>query len=131
MKKSLEVVAAIIIKNNKIFAAQRKDEGELAKKWEFPGGKIENNETKEEALKRELKEEMDIDVVVLDYFLTVKHEYKTFNITLHSYICKLDSEKINLNEHIDSKWLSNDELFNVDWALADIPIVKKLKELNG
>ena len=74
---------------------------------------------------------MDIDVVVLDYFLTVKHEYKTFNITLHSYICKLDSEKINLNEHIDSKWLSNDELFNVDWALADIPIVKKLKELNG
>lgn len=131
MKKSLEVVAAIIIKNNKIFAAQRKDEGELAKKWEFPGGKIENNETKEEALKRELKEEMDIDVVVLEYFLTVKHEYKTFNITLHSYICKLDSEKINLNEHIDSKWLSNDELFNVDWALADIPIVKKLKELNG
>ncbi|MFA5693497.1 MAG: (deoxy)nucleoside triphosphate pyrophosphohydrolase [Acholeplasmataceae bacterium] len=131
MKKIIEVVAAIIIKDKKVFTAQRKDEGELAKKWEFPGGKIEKNETQEMALKRELKEELNINISNIKYFMTVNHEYESFKLILHSYKCSIESKNINLNEHLNSKWLSFNDLDKVDWAAADLPIVKKLKDLNG
>ena len=127
MKKHIEVVAAIIKKDNKIFCAQRADKGELAKKWEFPGGKIEKNETPEEALKRELVEELKLEVDVKGHFLTVDHEYENFTISLHSYLCEAKSEQITLLEHLDSKWLKLADLYNLDWAAADIPIVDKLR----
>lgn len=127
MKKHIEVVAAIIKKDNKIFCAQRADKGELAKKWEFPGGKIEKNETPEEALKRELVEELKLEVDVKGHFLTVDHEYENFTISLHSYLCEAKSEQITLLEHLDSKWLKLADLDNLDWAAADIPIVDKLR----
>ena len=127
MKKHIEVVAAIIKKDNKIFCAQRADKGELAKKWEFPGGKIEKNETPEEALKRELGEELKLEVDVKCHFLTVEHEYNGFTISLHSYLCEAKSEKIILLEHLDSRWLELKELDSLDWAAADIPIVDKLR----
>ena len=121
--KKIEVAAAVIRNNGKIFCAQRKDEGPLAKKWEFPGGKLEIGETPDEALKRELLEELNLDVVIGDYIVSVDHQYPTFFITLHAYFCDVDNKDIILNEHLDSKWLNYDELDALDWAEADIPIV--------
>lgn len=121
--KKIEVAAAVIRNNDKIFCAQRKDEGPLAKKWEFPGGKLEIGETPDEALKRELLEELNLDVVIGDYIVSVDHQYPTFFITLHAYFCDVDNKDIILNEHLDSKWLNYNELDALDWAEADIPIV--------
>ena len=126
MKKQVEVVTAIIKYNNKYFAAQRNNFGELAKKWEFPGGKIEKGESNEEALIREIKEELKTDIVIKNFFMTVNHEYKTFNLTLHAYLCEANTEEIYLTEHLNSKWLKKEDLKSVDWAEADIPIVEKI-----
>ena len=124
--KKVEVVAAVIKKEGKIFCAQRKNEGPLAKKWEFPGGKIEAGESREKALSRELHEELNIDIQVGDYMMTVEHQYPTFHITMHAFYCDLQDEEIVLNEHLNSKWLTPKELNTLDWAEADISIVEKL-----
>ncbi len=126
MKKTIEVVAAIIKYKDKYFAAQRKDYGELAKKWEFPGGKVELGEQKEDALLREIKEELKADIKINEFIMTVKHEYKTFKLTMHAFLCELISDELILTEHLNSKWLTKEELLSVDWAAADIPIVNKL-----
>ncbi|VEU79906.1 (deoxy)nucleoside triphosphate pyrophosphohydrolase [Haploplasma axanthum] len=128
MKKHIEVVAAVIKKDNKYFCAQRKDSGELAKKWEFPGGKVEAGETPEQALKRELMEELEIDIKINKFIMTVEHEYNSFELTMHAFLCETDKE-IVLTEHLDSKWLLIDQLSDLDWAAADLPIVDKLKEV--
>lgn len=127
--KTIEVVAAIFIKNNKVFCAQRANKGPLALKWEFPGGKVEENENKEEALIREIKEELLTDIEIERYFMTVNHQYETFFITMHAYICNIISGDLSLKEHVDSCWLEKDDLLSLDWAEADIPIVKKLVEI--
>ncbi len=124
--KKVEVVAAVLKHNNKFFCAQRKDAGTLAKKWEFPGGKLEQGETREEALKRELQEELNLNTIIGDYIMTVKHQYPTFHITMHAFYCDINTTDITLNEHLDSKWLTVDELKGLDWAEADIPIVDKI-----
>ncbi|MCD8417124.1 (deoxy)nucleoside triphosphate pyrophosphohydrolase [Tenacibaculum finnmarkense genomovar finnmarkense] len=126
--KKVEVVAAIIIHNDLIFCAQR---GEnkltyISNKFEFPGGKIESGETKKEALKRELIEELNITPEINNLYLTVNHTYPDFELTMHSFICKVNSTDITLNEHISGQWLSKEKLSNLDWAAADLPIVKKL-----
>lgn len=128
--KQVEVVAAIIENEKKILCVQR---GEsklpyISKKYEFPGGKIESGETNQEALIREIKEELRIEIQDLKYFLTVEHDYPDFKITMHSYKCKVDNPTIHLSEHIDFKWLYLNEMENLDWAAADIPIVDKLKK---
>lgn len=127
--KHVEVVAAIIFEDGKVFCAQRKDIGEIAKKWEFPGGKIESGETREVALAREIREELNIDIEIGDLITTVNHQYNTFSITMHAYQAKIISGTIQLNDHIDLHWLSKNELYSLDWAAADIPIVEKVKEL--
>lgn len=127
MKKKIEVVAAVLVDGDKYFVAKRKDSGELAKKWEFPGGKIELNETKEEALIRELKEELKIDVEILKPLMTVNHEYNSFYLTLHAYLCKKTNGKIVLTEHLDSKWITVSEMNDLDFAAADIPVIKLLE----
>tara|TARA_B110000091_G_C13677328_1_gene416329 strand:+ start:251 stop:649 length:399 start_codon:yes stop_codon:yes gene_type:complete len=131
--KKVEVVAAIIIYEDKILCVQRGQSklDYISKKFEFPGGKIEKNETKIEALKRELIEELNfIPNKIENLFLTVVHEYPDFELTMHSFICYSDSKEIQLNEHISCQWLTLINLKNLDWAAADIPIVNRLIE-NG
>lgn len=97
-KKNFEVVAAVIKKDEKIFCCQRGPKGECAYKWEFPGGKIESGETKEEALIREIKEELNCNINIEKFITTINHEYNTFSLTMHVYLCSLkESEPILLN----------------------------------
>lgn len=128
--KHLEVVAGIIKYNDKILCMQRPDGKHkyTSFKYEFPGGKIEPGEKNYEALIRELKEEMDMNININedDFYMTVNHTYPDFEITMHSYICNVDSDKFVMKEHIDYKWLDKNELDKLDWAEADIPIMKKL-----
>lgn len=128
MKKEIEVVAAIIIDNDKFLCTQRnKNKYEyISYKYEFPGGKVEPQETSEEAIIREIKEELDIEIKVRSKYLTVRHEYPNFIIIMHSFLCEMLTKKIVLKEHIDLKWLSSLELPSLDWAEADLPIVEKL-----
>lgn len=122
MKKIIEVVAAIIKQDNKYFATQR-GYGEFKDGWEFPGGKIEKNETHQEALKREIKEELDIEILVNDFLITVNYNYPEFHLTMHCYICSISSGEIILKEHEAAKWLAKEELRTVKWLPADIKVV--------
>ena len=124
--RRIEVVAAVIEKDDKIFCAQRNLAKSQGGKWEFPGGKIEEGETKEEALVREIKEELDSEIVVDKYLMTVEHDYPTFHITMHAYLCSLVNGELTLKEHNDSIWLTKENLLTLDWADADKPIVNKL-----
>ncbi len=126
--KNIEVVAAIIIYENKILCVQRGENklDYISKKYEFPGGKIELGETRKETIKREVLEELEMEIEIQEEFLTVTHEYPDFILIMHSFICKCDNPKLTLTEHIDYKWLKKDELEYLDWAAADIPIMKKL-----
>ena len=126
--KRVYVVAAVIFFENKILCVQRKKSELLyiSEKFEFPGGKIEIGETNEEALLRELHEELEISVTIESLFIKVVHQYPDFELTMQSYICQAQSQLVKLNEHISFEWLKLEELEKLDWAEADIPIVKKL-----
>lgn len=126
--KKVEVVAAIIKFGEQILCVQRPKNKlpYISEKYEFPGGKIEEGESNIEALARELSEELSITADIQSLFLTVVHNYPDFELTMHSFICKVASKDITLNEHIDSKWLTLDQMHSLDWAAADIPIVNKL-----
>ncbi|NBK23114.1 MAG: (deoxy)nucleoside triphosphate pyrophosphohydrolase [Spirochaetia bacterium] len=127
--KHIEVAAAVIIRDNTVFAAQRGDGGELARKWEFPGGKLERGECGEEAIVREILEELGTEVRVLRPLVSVEHQYRTFSLTLHGYLCELVGGQPTLSEHLASKWLGKSELASVPWAEADLPIVKAVSAL--
>ena len=128
--KKLNVVAAIIQCGEETLCVQRG----LAKfdyiqhKYEFPGGKVEEGETKESAIIREIKEELHLDILKPKFFSTVNHQYPDFHITMHSFICPVEHKDITLTEHVDQKWLTIDQLHTLDWAAADIPIVEKLQK---
>ena len=126
--KHIEVVAAVIKNKNQYLCVQRNSNKYeyISYKYEFPGGKVEENETSELALIREISEELNLTIEIKEHFLTVDHSYPDFRIIMHSYICNCNSTELILNEHVDFKWLSKDELFQLDWAAADIPIVEKL-----
>jgi 8-oxo-dGTP diphosphatase len=126
--KRIEVVAGVIYFQNQILCVQRPKNKlhYISEKFEFPGGKLEEGETKEEALRRELLEELDIKIDIKSLFLTVVHCYPDFELTMHSFICEVETKELTLNEHIDQKWLTLNELKKLDWAAADIPIVDKL-----
>ena len=124
--KQIEVVAAIIRKEDKIFASQR-GYGDWKDWWEFPGGKIEAGETPEEALIREIREELSTEISVDKYLCTVEYDYPKFHLTMHCYICSLLTEALLLNEHEAAKWLTKNELENVRWLPADLKVIQELK----
>lgn len=127
--KEVHVTAAVIIKENKILCVQRNENKYyyISKKWEFPGGKVEENEQLEETIKREIQEELNLNIDVKSFLIQVNHQYPDFKLKMDTFICEIKSGIIKLNEHIDFKWLSINELSNLDWAAADLPIVEKLR----
>lgn len=128
--KQIEVVAAIIRKGDKIFATQR-GYGDFKDWWEFPGGKIEPGETPEQALVREIREELDAEIQIHELLHTVEWDYPQFHLTLHCYICSLLNDALHLNEHESAKWLGANELHSVQWLPADeglLPLIEKYLE---
>ena len=123
--KQIEVVAAIICDGDKIFATQR-GYGEWKDWWEFPGGKVEEGESSEEALRREIREELATDITVGDLFTTVECDYPKFHLTMHCYICSINQGSLSLLEHEAAKWLPIDENLKtaVEWLPADLDVVK-------
>lgn len=125
--KTIEVVAAIIIRNRKVFATQR-GYGEWLGWWEFPGGKIEPGESRQAALIRKIREELEAEILVGELLDTVQWDYPAFHLTMHCYICTLESESIHLNEHKASAWLSKEDLTSVRWLPADYILHDKISE---
>ena len=125
-RKRIEVVAAIIRDDEgRIFATQR-GYGDMKDGWEFPGGKMENGETPEQALRREIKEELDTLIVVENLLTTVEWDYPDFHLTMHCYWCRVESGELTLKEHEAARWLTLDQLDTVDWLPADREVVAKL-----
>lgn len=126
--KKIEVVAAIIVKGNEVFATQR-GYGDFKGWWEFPGGKIETGECPQDALKREIMEELQAEISVGDLLETVEWEYPAFHLTMHCFVCSLESESLCLNEHADSAWLTKDTLGSVKWLPADLILLDKISAI--
>ena len=125
--KIVNVVAAIIIHDGKCYATQR-GYGEFKDGWEFPGGKVELGETPEEAIVREIKEELETKVKVDEYFDTIEYDYPNFHLSMRCYFCSIVEGNLHLTEHEASKWLDRDNIYSVDWLPADLTIIEKLKE---
>jgi len=125
--KEIEVVAAIIRKDGRIFATQR-GYGEWQDWWEFPGGKMEAGETREAALRREIREELSAEISVDDFLCTVEYDYPKFRLRMHCFLCSLLTDGLHLNEHEAAKWLSIDELDCVKWLPADLKVLEELRK---
>lgn len=125
--KEIKVVAAIIQKENKILATKR-GYGEFINMWEFPGGKIEPGETKEQALVREIKEELNIEISVDKFAIDIEYQYPKFYLFMSCFMCSIKEGSIELLEHNDGKWITKEELNTLNWLPADIDAVNYLKE---
>ncbi len=127
--KHYEVVCAIIEnENGEVFCCKRGPGRALEGFWEFPGGKVETGETPEEALQREIWEELSTEINVDEYLCTVEFDYPKFHLTMHCYVCSLLTEALHLNEHEAARWLKNNELDSVKWLPADVKVIERLKE---
>ena len=124
--KRIEVVAAIIMRGKEVFATQR-GYGQWQGWWEFPGGKMEEGESPQEALRREIREELDAEIEVGDLLETVEWDYPEFHLTMHCFLCTLLSESIHLNEHQEAVWLTKGTLNSVKWLPADEGLIKRLQ----
>ena len=125
--KTIKVAAAIIIHDNQIFATQR-GYGEFKDGWEFPGGRIEEGETPQEALAREIKEELDTEIEVEDFLETVEYDYPEFHLSMDCFFCTIKSGELVLKEHEAAKWLTAETLDSVDWLPADQALVQNIKK---
>ena len=127
--KRIEVVAAIINDvEGRIFATQR-GYGEFEGLWEFPGGKIEPCESREDALKREIQEELGIDITIDKFLCTTEYDYPSFHLTMHCYLCGIKAGEIELREHKSARWLRPEELGSVEWLPADKEVISRLNNL--
>jgi 8-oxo-dGTP diphosphatase len=126
--KMIEVVAAILHRDGAYFATQR-GYGEFDGMWEFPGGKIESGESREVALKREIMEELGVDIAIENLLCTTEYDYPSFHLTMHCYLCSIASGDIELREHISALWLTANRLDDVAWLPADKEVIDKLKSL--
>ena len=125
--KTIRVVAAVIKDGERIFAAQR-GYGEFKDGWEFPGGKIEAGETPQDALRREIREELDTEIQVGEKIDTVEYDYPTFHLSMDCFWCKVVEGKLVLLEAEASRWLKKEELYSVDWLPADLGLIEKICE---
>lgn len=125
--KTIDVVAAIIVKGTEILATQR-GYGEFEGGWEFPGGKVEQGETPEEAIVREIHEELNARISVQRFLTQVEHDYPTFHLSMKCFICTLNDPSFQLLEHHAAKWLDMQHIDIVDWLPADIKVVAALKQ---
>lgn len=125
----LHVTCAIIEHNNKVLICQRSGRMKLPFKWEFPGGKVEIGESKEECLKREIQEELGLAVEVGSALTPVVHHYPEFSLCLYPFLCKWTGGSLAIAEHAQAIWVNKSELQNYDWAEADVPIVNELMQL--
>lgn len=127
--KTVRVVAAVICSEDKIFATAR-GYGEFKGQWEFPGGKIEPGETPQEALVREIQEELDVKIEVGDLIDTIEYDYPSFHLSMDCFWCNITEGEITLKEAENARWLCKDELYSVDWLPADMKLIEKLELFN-
>lgn len=125
--KKVRVVAAVIRKNNHIFATQR-GYGEFKGGWEFPGGKIEPGETPQQALVREIREELDTEIKVGDLIETIEYDYPSFHLSMDCFWCEIVEGSLELKEHEAARWLDKENLYAVDWLPADIGLVAEIEK---
>lgn len=125
--KTVRVAAAVIRDNNRIFATAR-GYGAFKGKWEFPGGKIEMGETSQEALKREIMEELATEIKVGELIDTIEYDYPDFHLTMECFWCEVVNGGLELKEHEVARWLMREELYNVEWLPADVRLIEKIKE---
>ena len=125
--KTIRVVAAVICDGDRIFATQR-GYGEYKDGWEFPGGKIEEGETPQQALKREIMEELDTEITVGELIDTIEYDYPDFHLSMDCFWCKTVSGELTLKEHEAARWLDKESLDSVDWLPADMELIDKIKE---
>ncbi len=124
--KTIEVVAAIIKKDGAVLATQR-GYGDFAGGWEFPGGKVEPGETPEQAIVREIEEELGAAIAVDRFVVTVEHDYETFHLTMHCFLAHVTKGRLELLEHSAARWLSLDHIDEVNWLPADVEVVEAIK----
>ena len=125
--KTIRVVAAVIRKDDRIFATQR-GYGEFKDGWEFPGGKIEQGETPQQALVREIREELETEIRVGDLIDTIEYDYPTFHLSMDCFWCEIVEGSLELKEHEAAKWLDRESLYTVDWLPADVGLVEKIRK---
>lgn len=126
--KTVRVVAAVIREKDKIFATAR-GYGEFKGQWEFPGGKIEQGETPQEALKREIMEELATEIKVGDYIKTVEYDYPKFHLSMQCFWCEVVSGNLELKEHEAARWLQKEQIYEVEWLPADVSLVEKIRQI--
>lgn len=126
--KTINVVAAVIFKDDKVFATQR-GYGEFKDGWEFPGGKVESGESPEEALRREIREELEVDINVGDLIETIEYDYPAFHLSMKCFACTIAGGSPHLLEHEAAKWLTSKQLGSVDWLPADVTLIPKIETM--